>query len=80
MSGIECPLECVKDAPSFIKENETFLLTVTATVSGIIGLLLSTCLKSRCTNIKTPCLSCDRTPIEDVVIEEPRQDLENNVN
>ena len=39
MSGIECPIECMKDAPSFVKENETFLLTIVATISGIIGLL-----------------------------------------
>ena len=64
MSGIECPIECMKDTPSFIKENEGFLLTIVATWSGIIGLLLSTCIKSRCTNIKTPCLSCERTPID----------------
>ena len=49
--AITCPIECVKDNVSFIKENEAFLLTVVATISGIIGLLLSTCMKSRCTNI-----------------------------
>lgn len=63
MSGIECPLECVKDSPSFIKENETFLLTITATISGIIGLLLSTCIKSRCSEIKCFGVFCKREPI-----------------
>ena len=62
--AITCPIECVKDNVSFIKENEAFLLTVVATISGIIGLLLSTCMKSRCTNIRTPCLSCERTPLD----------------
>ena len=62
--SVNCPIECVKDNVSFIKENEGFLLTIVATVSGIIGLLLSTCMKSRCTNIKTPCLSCERTPLD----------------
>ena len=63
MSGIECPIECVKDSPSFIKENETFLLTITATISGIIGLLLSTCIKSRCSEIKCLGIFCKREPI-----------------
>ncbi len=72
MSGVECPLECVKDSKSFIKDSEGFLLTVVATISGIIGLLLQTCLKSRCTAIKLCGLECIRQPI-------PVQEL-NNVN
>ncbi len=63
MSGIECPIECMKDAPSFVKENETFLLTIVATISGIIGLLLQSCLKSRCSEIKCCGLFCKREPI-----------------
>jgi hypothetical protein len=63
MSGIECPIECMKDSKSFIKDNETFLLTVVATVSGIIGLLLQSCLKSRCSEIKCFGLFCKREPL-----------------
>ena len=72
MSGVACPIECVKDTPSFVKESEGFLLTIVATISGIIGLLLQTCIKSRCTNIKLCGLECIRQPI-------PVQEL-NNVN
>lgn len=63
MSGIECPIECVRDQPSFVKENETFLLTIVATISGIIGLLLQSCLKSRCSEIKCFGLFCKREPL-----------------
>lgn len=63
MSGIECPIECMKDSPSFVKENETFLLTIVATISGIIGLLLQSCLKSRCSEIKCFGLFCKREPL-----------------
>ena len=63
MSGIECPIECVRDEASFVKENETFLLTIVATVSGIIGLLLQSCLKSRCSEIKCFGLFCKREPL-----------------
>jgi len=72
MSGVECPIECVKNSPSFVKESEGFLLTIVATISGIIGLLLQTCLKSRCSTIKFCGFSCVREPI-------PVEEL-NNVN
>jgi len=63
MTDIFCPIECVKDDVHFIKQNETFLLTITATISGIVGLLLSSCLKSRCSSIKCWGLNCIREPI-----------------
>jgi hypothetical protein len=50
---IVCPIECVKDEPDFLQKHSTALL----------GVVFSYCLKSRCTNIRTPCLSCDRVPL-----------------
>lgn len=70
MSGIQCPLECMKDSPHFIKENETFLLTITATISTIIGVMFSTCIKSRCSEIKCFGVFCKREPIPVHVNEE----------
>ena len=32
---------------NFIQTNEAFLLTIVASISGMIGLLLNTCIKSR---------------------------------
>ena len=45
---VECPISCVKsgcDDPL---------------LGGGIGVLLSYFLRSRCRNIRTPCISCDR--------------------
>ncbi len=57
---------------TFIQTNEAFLLTIVATLSGMFGLLLNTCIKSRCTAIKLCGLECIRQPI-------PVEEL-NNVN
>lgn len=57
---------------TFIQTNEAFLLTIVATLSGMFGLLLNTCIKSRCTAIKFCGLECIRNPI-------PVEEL-NNVN
>lgn len=57
---------------TFIQTNEAFLLTIVATLSGMFGLLLNTCIKSRCTNIQFCGFNCVREPI-------PVEEL-NNVN
>jgi hypothetical protein len=44
------------------------LMLVGASVGGLVAVIggISTCMmKSRCTNIESPCLSCQRDPIED---------------
>jgi hypothetical protein len=44
------------------------LMLVASSVAGcvaIIGGVSSCMLKSRCTNIKNPCLSCEREPLDD---------------
>ena len=58
-----CPLHCVNVAcekPSWLQENETFVLTTIASLSAALGVIFSYFLKSRCTNIRCFCLSCDR--------------------
>lgn len=65
--SINCPIECVKSAcpdPDFLEKHSTFVLTAVGSLSALLGVVFSYCLKSRCTNIKTPCLSCDRVPLE----------------
>ena len=57
---------------TFIQNNEAFLLTLLASISAMFGLLLNTCIKSRCTNIQFCGFSCVREPI-------PAEEL-NNVN
>ena len=56
----------------FIQNNEAFLLTIVATLSGMFGLQLNTSIKSRCSVIKFCVLECIRQPI-------PVEEL-NNVN
>lgn len=53
----ECP------ATTFIQTNEAFLLTVVASISATLGLLLNTCIKSRCSIIKFCGINCVRQPI-----------------
>ena len=48
---------------TFIQTNEAFLLTIVGTLSAMFGLLLNTCIKSRCTTIKFCGFSCIRKPI-----------------
>lgn len=65
--SINCPIECVKSAcpdPDFLEKHSTFVLTAVGSLSALLGVVFSYCLKSRCTNIKTPCLSCDRVPLD----------------
>ena len=47
---------------------KSLVMLVGASVAGcvaIIGGISSCMLKSRCTNIKSPCLSCEREPLDD---------------
>ncbi len=67
----------------FIQNNEGFLLTLVATLSGMIGLLLNTCIKSRCTAIRFCGLECLRQPIpveelNNVNVENPNNNNNNN--
>ena len=73
MSDIACPIECVKsgcdDPPDFVTKHGAWLLTIVASISAMLGLVLTYFMKSRCKTIKTPCVSCDR----DVLVLEPAE-------
>jgi hypothetical protein len=71
MSGtpevILCPLECVNQGcpqPDFLEKHDGFLITLIGSLSAVLGVIFSYCIKSRCKNIKTCCISCDRDVIE----------------
>tara|TARA_R110002012_G_scaffold20048_2_gene71428 strand:+ start:849 stop:1034 length:186 start_codon:yes stop_codon:yes gene_type:complete len=50
---------------------------ISVSITGLSG-LLSTCFHSRCTSIRTPCISCDRKLLDE---EEPNKEVEfNNIN
>ena len=64
MSEVVCPIQCMKsgcdDPPDFLGKHGAWLLTVIASVSALFGVCFTYFLKSRCKNISTPCISCDR--------------------
>ncbi len=82
MSEIVCPLECVKSGcpsdPDFLEKHSTFVLTVCGMLSACIASILAYFLKSRCSKIVTPCLSCDR--IVPDAVKEPKENEENEDN
>jgi len=60
-----CPVHCISigcPTPSFLENNQAFLLTVIGIGGSGLTVLLSYCIKSRCQKIKLCCglLSCDR--------------------
>ena len=84
MASIHCPIECVRSAcpdPDFLEKHSTFVLTITASLSATLGVVLSYILKSRCKRIQCCGLTCDREPIdlkvEDVTVQtEPAENRE----
>lgn len=57
-----CPIECLRE-DSWLEKHESFVLTLTASLSALFGMLLTYCLKSRCTSIRCCGLSCERVPL-----------------
>tara|TARA_B110000046_G_scaffold150576_1_gene159030 strand:+ start:291 stop:545 length:255 start_codon:yes stop_codon:yes gene_type:complete len=58
-----CPLHCVNvacDKPTWLQENETFILTTVASLSAALGVIFSYFLKSRCIKVQCCCIKCDR--------------------
>ena len=73
MDQINCPIQCIKsgcDEPDFLQKHESFVLTITATLSATLGVILSYFLKSRCTKIRFCGFACDRTPLDLSEVEE----------
>ena len=67
MTSITCPVECVNQAcpdPDWLEKHNGFLITLIGSISAVLGIVFSYCIKSRCKNIKTPCMSCDREVVE----------------
>ena len=61
--SVSCPIECVRSAcpdPDFLEKHSTFVLTLSAALFTCVGATFSFLLKSRCSKIATPCLTCDR--------------------
>lgn len=64
---VSCDIDCVDSLcpkPDFLEKHNGFLITLIGALSACIGVVFSYCIKSRCKNIKTCCISCDRDVIE----------------
>ena len=74
---IVCPISCVKsgcpDPPDFLEKHSTFMITISGIISAFFGGIFTYFLKSRCTNIKTPCCSCDRDVLQEIELEENKE-------
>ena len=67
-----CPIHCVNigcPAESFLERHESFILTIVASMSAGLGLLLTYFLKSRCKRTTFCCIQCDREPIDLPVVD-----------
>ena len=67
-----CPITCVRAAcpeDSWLQKHESFVLTMTASISALLGVILAYCIKSRCTTIKFCGFSCHRRPLDNVIAE-----------
>lgn len=61
-----CPIECVDSAcppADFLEKHSTFVITITGALSGLLGVIFTYFLKSRCTKVSCCCASCEREPI-----------------
>lgn len=76
-----CPIDCVRAAcpdPDFLEKHSTFVITMTASASGLLGVIFAYFLKSRCRKISCFGVSCERDPVQLTVaadgnLEEARQ-------
>jgi hypothetical protein len=66
----ECPIECIsrdlicESPPDFLEKHGSFFLTLFGVLTGVVGLVFTYFLKSRCTEIKCFGLFCKRRPID----------------
>ncbi len=78
-----CPIDCVRSAcpePDFLEKHSTFVLTAIGSFSALLGIVFTYCLKSRCSNIRTPCISCDRVPIDITDVKNSIVEIKENEN
>ena len=62
-----CSIECVRAAcpePDWLEKHSTFVITVIGLITGVLGVVLTYFLKSRCTKISCWGVSCDRDPVQ----------------
>ena len=70
MTDIDCPIECInrdlicESSPDFLEKHGSFFLTLFGVLTGVVGLILTYFIKSRCTEIKCFGMFCRRKPLD----------------
>ena len=64
--SVVCPIQCVKSGcedKDFLEKHSTFVMTALSLVGAGLTVLLTFCLKSRCSRVRCCGLSFERQPI-----------------
>jgi hypothetical protein len=68
--SVDCPIECIdrnlicESQPDFLQKHASFFLTLFGVLTGVVGLVFTYFLKSRCTEIRCFGLFCRRKPLD----------------
>jgi hypothetical protein len=69
MSNIDCPIQCInrdlicEPGNDFLEKHGSFFLTLFGVLTGVVGLVLTYFIKSRCTEIRCWGMLCKRKPL-----------------
>ena len=64
---VDCAIECVRVAcpePDFLEKHKSWLLTIVASLTAMLGVVFTYLLRSRCKKIACCGVSCIRQPVE----------------
>ena len=68
--SVDCPIECIdrnlicEPEQDFLEKHGSFFLTLFGVLTGVVGVVFTYFLKSRCTEIKCFGLFCKRKPLD----------------
>lgn len=68
--SVDCPIECInrdlicEPGQDFLQKHASFFLTLFGVLTGVVGLIFTYFLRSRCTEIKCFGLFCKRKPLD----------------
>ena len=67
--SVDCPIECIdrnlicEPEQDFLEKHGSFFLTLFGVLTGVVGVVFTYFLKSRCTEIKCFGMFCKRKPL-----------------
>jgi len=68
--SIECPIDCInrdlicEPGPDYLEKHGSFFLTLFGVLTGVVGVVFTYFLRSRCTEIKCFGMFCKRKPLD----------------